>query len=50
MNHNKAIMSFYLFIDLKFHSGYIGRNLTGGAADEFRKNCLFTNHDLLTHV
>lgn len=50
MNNNNKISSFLLFIDLKFHFGYTCLHFIGGAGDEFRENCLFTNYELSTDV
>jgi len=50
MNYNNQISSPFLFIDLKFHSGYTSLHFVGGVTDEFRKNRFFTNYELSTHV
>ncbi len=41
---------YFLFIDLKFYSGYTSLYFVGGVDNEFRENCFFTNHGLPAYV
>jgi hypothetical protein len=41
---------YFLFIDLKFDSGYTSLYFAGGVDNEFRKNYFFTNHGLPAYV